>query len=114
MSRDNNPGERADWVSACTRSICDGDLEVTIKLYGVARRCGDAFQAGRDELTVSISNSAVAQVILQSINKLNVPDRATLLSNQSSYSVIPVCFPSYGPFGSQARTEPCLPLRVGL
>jgi hypothetical protein len=35
---------------------------------------GDALKAGRNKFAVPISNSAVAEVILQRIDKLNVPD----------------------------------------
>jgi hypothetical protein len=70
----NNPGKGADWINACTRGIRERDLEVVIDSWGVAHGRSDAFQAGWNELAVSISDSSGAQVILQCIDKFNIPN----------------------------------------
>jgi hypothetical protein len=68
-SRNDNPCKGADQVDACTWDIHDRGFEVWTDFNRTAGSCGDAFEPGWDELAISISNSAVAQVILQGISK---------------------------------------------
>ena len=94
--------------------IHDRDFEVTADFDGVAHSRSDTFEAGLDKFAVSISNPAVAQMVLKGVDEFNIPDGAALLFYQFGYTVVPVCPQSYRPFRSQTCTNLGLPLGTGL
>src|ERR1700744_394264 len=112
MRRNNNPCKGADGVYTRTWSIHDRDLEVTADFDRVAYRGSDTFKTGCDKFAVSISNPAIAQMVLKGVDEFNIPDGAATLFHQFRYAVVPLCLQSCRPFRSQARTDLDLPIRA--
>src|SRR5919199_2751882 len=107
------PRGRGDGVRRLTGRIDDAEAQIGRDRVGAGRRRGgDTVQGGIDERAGPVLDHAVAQIVLQGVDQLDVADRVRVLLDLARDARVAGAAQAHRPVHRRAPANLLLPLRV--
>src|SRR5215469_8575486 len=111
MTRDEEPSEARNGIGTRSLRVRDRDPKIGRHVRGGAGGgSGDRSQVRLDELSGLVLNKPVGELVLDSIDQLNVTDGAGRLLDKARYAWIPLTAQSNRPIYCRVAADPRGPL----